>query len=87
MPLRCKEIGTLVTRMQVDFLENPGLRLTLSQAERRFHIDHPTCKAVLGALADGRVLTRDATGRYRRRVSAGHHAPGNRAMAASGAAA
>lgn len=89
MPLSCNEIGALVTRMQADFLQNPRLRLTLVEAERRFHADHLTCEAVLGALADGRVLTRDAAGRYRRRSSAANHvSSGNhQVMTAPGVAA
>jgi hypothetical protein len=88
MPLSCDEIGTLVTRMQADFLQNPGLRLTLDEAERRFHVDRLTCEAVLGALTEGRVLTRDATGRYRRRLPSGNHVSvGHRVMATPYAAA
>jgi hypothetical protein len=87
MPLSCNEIGTLVTRMQADFLQNPSLRLALDEAERRFHVDHLTCEAVLGALTDGRVLARDATGRYRRRFPSGNHVSARHRMTTSGAAA
>ncbi len=50
MALTCHEIGKLVTRIQADVLENPGLTLTLDEAERRFRADRPTCDAVLTAL-------------------------------------
>jgi hypothetical protein len=88
MPLTCDEIGTLVTRIQAVFLETPDLRLTLDQAERRFHIDRLTCEAVLGALVDGHVLNHLGTGNYRRRFPARNHVSGShRVMAATGAAA
>jgi hypothetical protein len=88
MPLTCDEIGTLVTRIQADFLETPDLRLTLDEAERRFHIDRLTCEAVLGALVDGRVLSHLSTGNYRRRFPAPNPVSGShRLMATTGAAA
>jgi hypothetical protein len=87
MPLSGNEIATLVTQMQADFLQNPGLRLTLNEAERRFHVDRLTCEAVLGALTDGRVLTRDATGHYRRHLPSPNHVSGGHRVMGSGAAA
>jgi hypothetical protein len=59
-------IETLVMRIQGEFLNRPALGLTVSQAERHFGIDRPTCDAVLGVLADANVLTRSADGTYRR---------------------
>lgn len=86
MPLTCNEIGKLVTRIQADFLENPGVRLTPDEAERWFRIDRLTCAAILAALADANVLTLDAAGRYRRHVPAGNHGSAhNPLMAASSA--
>jgi hypothetical protein len=49
-------IGTLVTRIQEEFLDTPGLALTLPDAARRFRIDSVTCRALLDVLVDGRVL-------------------------------
>lgn len=64
MTASCDRIGTLVMRMQSDFLEDPELTLTLPQAERRFHVDEITCKAVLGALVDAGVLAKVHGGAY-----------------------
>lgn len=57
-------VAALVTRIQDEFLENPELALTLSQAKHRFGIDAETCKAVLEALASAGVLARMASGTY-----------------------
>jgi len=48
-------------RIEGEFLQTPGLRLTISEAERRFGADEITCQAVLDALVDAAVLfkTRD----------------------------
>lgn len=87
MPLSCNEIGERVMRIQADFLENPRLTLTPSQAARRFHIDRLACEAVLQALTDGRVLSRDAAGTYRRRFAPGNHVVGRHRLTATTSAA
>jgi len=48
-------------RIEGEFLETAGLRLTVPEAERRFGADDITCEAVLEALVDSGVLfkTRD----------------------------
>lgn len=43
-------------RIESEFLATPELKLTLSEAERRFGIDAITCEAVLDALVDAAVL-------------------------------
>lgn len=53
-------IGALVTRIQDEFLDAPGLALTLPGAARRFRLDTVTCRALLDVLVDGRVLTNRA---------------------------
>ena len=68
MTVSCGQLGDLVMRMQDDFLEIPGLTLTLHDAERRFGVDEVTCDAVLSALADANVLTRNGDGAYGRQV-------------------
>jgi hypothetical protein len=56
-----RQIEDLVMRIEGDFLETPGLMLTVAEAQRRFGIDEITCEAVLDALVDSAVLfkTRD----------------------------
>lgn len=63
----CGPIGSLVMRMQGDFLETPALTLTLRGAQDRFGIDEITCEAVLATLVDAGVLTRTPEGAYARR--------------------
>ena len=48
-------------RIEGEFLEMPGLMLTVADAQRRFGLDEITCEAILDALVDSAVLfkTRD----------------------------
>jgi hypothetical protein len=66
MTLTCGRIGDLILRAQDAFLQAPGLRLTVPEAARRFGADETTCRAVLEALVDGRVLDRTLNGAYLR---------------------
>ena len=58
---RRRNIEDLVMRIEGEFLDTPGLKITIAQAQRRFGIDEITCEAVLDALVDAGVLfkTRD----------------------------
>lgn len=58
---RRRRIEDLLVRIESEFLATPELRLTVSEAERRFEADEITCEAVLDALVDAAVLfkTRD----------------------------
>lgn len=44
-------------RIQAEFVEMPGLRLTLPQASRLFHLERTVCERVLGTLVDKRLLS------------------------------
>ena len=66
MTTTASRVETLVMRIQGDFLATPALRLSVTQAERRFGLDRPSCEAVLDALADADVLRRSADGTYTR---------------------
>ncbi len=57
---------TLLNRLRGQFLEMPGLSLTVNQAERLCGIDGSICKAVLDALVDVRFLRISNDGKYRR---------------------
>ena len=52
----------LVERVRAEFLEMPGLRLTLPQAARLWGIDLLSCEAVVDALVKCEFLQRTATG-------------------------
>jgi hypothetical protein len=56
-----RRIEDLIMRIEGEFLETPGLMLTVADAQRRFGLDEITCEAVLDALVDSTVLfkTRD----------------------------
>jgi hypothetical protein len=64
MTTDCGNIPNLVVRMQGEFLETPGLALRLDDATRRFGVDKIACEAVLTALVDANVLTKDRRGAY-----------------------
>ncbi|MGE3512245.1 MAG: hypothetical protein AB7N65_25560 [Vicinamibacterales bacterium] len=57
-------IRELIDRIRAEFLEMPGLRLTLPQAQRFWGLDETTSAALLGALTDGQFLRRTASGTY-----------------------
>ena len=62
-----KPISELIHRIQGEFLEMPGLRLTGAQARRLWGLDPSTCSGVLAALVDADFLTRTRDGAYVRR--------------------
>jgi len=47
---------TLLNRIRAEFLEMPGLRLTLPQTQRLCGADRASCEAVLHALVDEHFL-------------------------------
>ena len=49
---------TALQRARAEFLEMPGLRLTLAQAQRLWAVDRALCHAVLEALVEARFLIR-----------------------------
>jgi hypothetical protein len=61
MSARRRRIEDLLVRVESEFLASPELKLTVSEAGRRFGADEVTCEAVLDALVDAAVLfkTRD----------------------------
>ena len=53
-------------RVQCEFLEMPGLRLTKPQARRLWGLDTTSCDALLGALVDAKFLFRTREGAFMR---------------------
>lgn len=49
-------IDSLAIRIQAEFLEMPGLQLTLSQAQRLWGLDPNTCRQVVETLVASSVL-------------------------------
>ena len=46
----------VLRRVQGEFLEMPGLRLTYAQARRLWGLDAAACESLLGALVDAKFL-------------------------------
>ena len=59
-----RRIAALVTQIQSDYLDTPGLTLTLRDARKRFGANAIACHAVLDTLVAARVLTRTSDGGY-----------------------
>lgn len=62
--MNAAQIGELVLRIQGDFLDDPRLRLTVTDAERRYGATATACEAVLTVLADATVLSRTPEDRF-----------------------
>ena len=54
----------LIVRISAEYLEMPGLRLTLPQALRLWGLDEPTCAAALETLLATKFLSRRLDGTY-----------------------
>jgi hypothetical protein len=52
----------LARRVRGEFMEMPGLRLNVPQAQRLWGLDASSCAAVLDALVDDGVLARTERG-------------------------
>lgn len=57
-------IDELLDRVRGEFREMPGLRLTVPQAQRLWHLDESTCMAVLEHLREQSLLWRTRDGAY-----------------------
>jgi hypothetical protein len=55
-----------VTRIRSEYLEMPGLRLTVEQAQRLCGVERTQCKAVLDALVEEKFLCVKVNGAYAR---------------------
>lgn len=54
-------------RIYAEFIEMPGLRLTVAQGQRLWGIDRDTCTQALTHLVDARFLAAFADGTFARR--------------------
>jgi predicted transcriptional regulator of viral defense system len=64
--LERSELVELLTRVQGEYREMPGLNLTVAEAERLWRLDRNTCAFVLATLSERRVLRRTKDGTYLR---------------------
>jgi hypothetical protein len=51
-------------RVQGEYMEMPGLRLTIAQAQRLWGLDRAVCDALLGALVETKFLFRTRDGAF-----------------------
>ena len=64
-PTRLKTaIAELIVRVQGEYREMPGLKLTEVQAQRLWGLDDRTCALVLTTLVEQQFLRRTAAGTY-----------------------
>lgn len=56
----------MLRRVQGEYLEMPGLRLTAPQARRLWNLDQQSCESLLGALVDDHFLYRTRDGAFMR---------------------
>jgi hypothetical protein len=59
-----QDVEEVVDRVQGEYREMPGLRLTTDQAQRLLGLDPDTCEKVLDRLVDEMFLARTSDGSY-----------------------
>ena len=70
-PQTVQTVDEVLRRVQGEFLEMPGLRLTEAQARRLWGLDEASCGALLGALVDAKFLFRTRDGAFMKAEHAG----------------
>lgn len=63
-------IDEVLQRIQGEYVEMPGLRLTAAQAQRLWGLERDMCDAVLGALVEAKFLSRTRDGAFVRQEGA-----------------
>ena len=75
--------SALLTRIRGEYLEMPGLRLTLAQAQRLCGVEPILCRRVLDALVETKFLCVTTSGHYAR-LTTGRHPQTAKADLAAG---
>jgi hypothetical protein len=57
-------IDDVLQRIQGEYVEMPGLRLTPAQARRLWGLERDVCDSLLGALVDAKFLSQTRDGAY-----------------------
>jgi hypothetical protein len=65
MPI-AQPLDDVIRRVQGEYIEMPGLRLTPAQAQRLWGLDRVACDALLEALVDAKFLLRTRDGAFMR---------------------
>lgn len=58
------ELDRLTRRVYAEYVEMPGMALTLGQARRLWQLDASTCTRLLDSLVSSGFLTKTPTGAY-----------------------
>ena len=81
-------IDDVLQRIQGEFVEMPGLRLTAAQAQRLWGLEREACTALLAALVDAKFLSQTRDGAFVRnegarptRLTSGKRGPQSLAVA------
>src|SRR5687768_5930313 len=59
-------LDEVIRRVQGEYIEMPGLRLTTAQAQRLWGLDRSACDTLLGALVEAKFLFRTRDGAFMR---------------------
>ena len=54
----------VLRRVKGEYIEMPGLRLTIAQAQRLWGLDRAVCDALFGALVEAKFLFRTRDGAF-----------------------
>lgn len=57
-------IDDVLQRIQGEFVEMPGLRLTAAQAQRLWGLDRPMCEQLLSSLVNANFLSQTRDGSF-----------------------
>lgn len=57
-------IDNVLQRIQGEFVEMPGLRLTSAQAQRLWGLDRAVCDELLGTLVEAKFLSQTRDGSF-----------------------
>jgi len=71
MRLEAMGIDDVLQRIQGEFVEMPGLRLTAAQAQRLWGLERDLCSSLLSSLVDARFLEQTRDGAFVRLEGAG----------------
>ena len=63
-------LDDVLRRVQGEYTEMPGLRLTSAQAQRLWGLDRTACDTLLGALVDAKFLAQTRDGAFIRQEGA-----------------
>ena len=64
MAAQQQPLDNVLRRVQGEYIEMPGLRLTPTQAQRLWGLDRTACDTLLGALVDAKFLLRTRDGAF-----------------------